>query len=110
MTCVRVGQGFDIHRFSDDPRRRVVLGGVVFDVGGLHGHSAPDRIAHAVPDALPGAAGPGDSGGAGKTLVAQGQVSGAGTAENRKTAKIRRGQSVTCSGVRILVKSEPASK
>ena len=28
---VRVGQGFDIHRFSDDADRRLVLGGVVFD-------------------------------------------------------------------------------
>ena len=28
---VRVGQGFDVHPFSDDPQRRLVLGGVVFD-------------------------------------------------------------------------------
>mgnify|MGYP003353714922 CR=1 FL=1 len=28
---VRVGQGFDIHRFSDDASRPLVLGGVVFD-------------------------------------------------------------------------------
>ena len=27
---VRVGQGFDIHRFSDDPARRLILGGVHF--------------------------------------------------------------------------------
>ena len=31
MTDVRVGQGFDIHRFSDDPARPLVLGGVAFD-------------------------------------------------------------------------------
>ena len=56
---VRVGQGFDIHRFSDDPQRALVLGGVVFEgERGLHGHSDADAIAHAVTDALLGAAGP----------------------------------------------------
>ncbi len=60
---VRVGQGFDIHRFSDDPARVLVLGGVVFDgERGLHGHSDADAIAHAVTDALLGAAGLGDIG------------------------------------------------
>lgn len=60
---VRVGQGFDIHRFSDDPARRLVLGGVEF-VGarGLVGHSDADVIAHAAADALLGAAGLGDIG------------------------------------------------
>jgi 2-C-methyl-D-erythritol 2,4-cyclodiphosphate synthase len=61
--AVRVGQGFDIHRFSDDPLRQLVLGGVVFDgERGLHGHSDADAIAHAVTDALLGAAGLGDIG------------------------------------------------
>lgn len=60
---MRVGQGFDIHRFSDDPSRPLVLGGVVFDGGrGLHGHSDADVIAHAVADAMLGAAGLGDIG------------------------------------------------
>ena len=60
---VRVGQGFDIHRFSDDPSRPLVLGGVVFPgARGLHGHSDADAIAHAVTDALLGAAGLGDIG------------------------------------------------
>ncbi len=60
---IRVGQGFDIHRFSDDPSRQLVLGGVVFDgVPGLLGHSDADAIAHAVTDALLGAAGLGDIG------------------------------------------------
>ena len=60
---VRVGQGFDIHRFSDDPSRALVLGGVVFEgERGLHGHSDADAIAHAVTDALLGAAGLGDIG------------------------------------------------
>lgn len=59
----RVGQGFDIHRFSDDPARSLVLGGVRFDgERGLHGHSDADAIAHAVTDALLGAAGLGDIG------------------------------------------------
>ena len=63
MNDVRVGQGFDIHRFSDDPSRPLVLGGVVFDGGrGLHGHSDADAVAHAVADALLGAAGLGDLG------------------------------------------------
>ena len=61
--AVRVGQGFDIHRFSDDPRRELVLGGVRFEgERGLQGHSDADAIAHAVTDALLGAAGLGDIG------------------------------------------------
>lgn len=60
---IRVGQGFDIHRFSDDPERRLVLGGCHFpDVPGLEGHSDADAIAHACADALLGAAGLGDIG------------------------------------------------
>lgn len=60
---VRVGQGFDVHAFSDDPARRLVLGGVVFDgERGLVGHSDADVVAHACADALLGAAGLGDIG------------------------------------------------
>jgi len=60
---LRVGQGFDIHRCSDDPDRVLVLGGVTFaDERGLVGHSDADVIAHAVADALLGAAGLGDIG------------------------------------------------
>ena len=62
MPEMRVGQGFDIHPFSDDPGRRLVLGGVVFDGQGLAGHSDADVVAHAVTDALLGAAGLGDIG------------------------------------------------
>jgi 2-C-methyl-D-erythritol 2,4-cyclodiphosphate synthase len=63
LTVQRVGQGFDIHRFSDDPARPLVLGGVTFDgVPGLVGHSDADAVAHAVIDALLGAAGLGDIG------------------------------------------------
>lgn len=60
---VRVGQGFDIHRFTDDAERVLVLGGVAFPgERGLVGHSDADVIAHAVADALLGAAGLGDIG------------------------------------------------
>jgi 2-C-methyl-D-erythritol 2,4-cyclodiphosphate synthase len=60
---VRVGQGFDVHAFSGEPDRVLVLGGVVFDgEPGLVGHSDADVIAHACADALLGAAGLGDIG------------------------------------------------
>ena len=60
---MRVGQGFDAHRFSADPNRPLVLGGVVFEgEPGLEGHSDADAVAHAVADALLGAAGLGDIG------------------------------------------------
>ena len=60
---LRVGQGFDIHRFTDDPDRVLVLAGCVFDgERGLEGHSDADAIAHACSDALLGAAGLGDIG------------------------------------------------
>jgi len=60
---VRVGQGFDVHRFSADPSRPLVLGGVTFEgEPGLDGHSDADVVAHAVADALLGAAGLGDIG------------------------------------------------
>jgi 2-C-methyl-D-erythritol 2,4-cyclodiphosphate synthase len=61
---LRVGQGYDVHPFSDDPERALVLGGVAFPgERGLDGHSDADVIAHAVIDALLGAAGLGDIGG-----------------------------------------------
>jgi 2-C-methyl-D-erythritol 2,4-cyclodiphosphate synthase len=60
---MRVGLGFDVHRFSTDPARVLVLGGVRFDgEPGLDGHSDADAIAHACTDALLGAAGLGDIG------------------------------------------------
>ncbi|HEX4863866.1 MAG TPA: 2-C-methyl-D-erythritol 2,4-cyclodiphosphate synthase [Acidimicrobiales bacterium] len=58
----RVGFGFDVHPFSDDPERRLVLGGVDLGGPGLSGHSDADAVAHAVSDALLGAAGLGDIG------------------------------------------------
>ena len=63
MTALRIGHGFDVHPFSDDASRPLVLGGVVFDgARGLAGHSDSDVVAHAVIDALLGAAGLGDIG------------------------------------------------
>lgn len=62
---IRVGQGFDIHRFADAPidGRVLVLGGVVFPGEPvLVGHSDADVVAHATADALLGAAGLGDIG------------------------------------------------
>lgn len=63
-TGIRVGQGFDIHRFEDAPSGRVlVLGGVQFaGERALVGHSDADVIAHAIADALLGAANLGDIG------------------------------------------------
>ena len=59
---VRVGQGFDVHRFGDDLSRPLVLGGQRFEGLGLVGHSDADVVAHACADALLGAAGLGDIG------------------------------------------------
>jgi 2-C-methyl-D-erythritol 2,4-cyclodiphosphate synthase len=57
----RIGQGFDVHALV--PGRRLVLGGVEIPYErGLLGHSDADVLAHAVTDALLGAAGLGDIG------------------------------------------------
>jgi len=58
---VRVGVGYDSHRFA--PGRPLKLGGglIPSDVG-LLGHSDADAICHAVTDAILGAAGLGDIG------------------------------------------------
>ena len=61
MSELRVGIGVDAHAFGDGVR--LVLGGVTFDhPRGLVGHSDGDVIAHALTDALLGAAGLGDIG------------------------------------------------
>lgn len=61
--AMRIGQGFDVHRFSPDPHRPLILGGVVFPgERGLHGHSDADAVAHAVADAMLGGAGLDDIG------------------------------------------------
>lgn len=51
----RVGTGFDVHRFADG--RRLILGGVEIPCErGLLGHSDADVLAHAIIDAVFGAA------------------------------------------------------
>ena len=60
---IRIGHGFDIHPFSEDPARVLVLGGVTFPGEmALHGHSDADVIAHACTDAILSPAGLGDIG------------------------------------------------
>ncbi|HET9424697.1 MAG TPA: 2-C-methyl-D-erythritol 2,4-cyclodiphosphate synthase [Gemmatimonadaceae bacterium] len=58
---IRVGIGYDSHRFA--PPGPMILGGVSIpaDVH-LHGHSDGDAVAHALTDAILGAAGAGDIG------------------------------------------------
>jgi len=58
--AVAMGVGYDVHRFAAG--RRLVLGGVEFEGDGLEGHSDADICAHAIGDAILGAAGLGDLG------------------------------------------------
>ncbi len=58
---IRTGIGYDSHRFGAE--RPLILGGVKIPGGqGLTGHSDADAIAHALTDALLGAAALGDIG------------------------------------------------
>ena len=58
---IRIGHGYDVHRFAPD--RRLVLGGVTVPYEqGLLGHSDADVLLHAISDALLGAAALGDIG------------------------------------------------
>jgi len=60
---MRVGHGIDVHAFSDDATRPLILGGVVVPGSpGLAGHSDADVVTHALIDAMLGAAGLGDLG------------------------------------------------
>jgi 2-C-methyl-D-erythritol 2,4-cyclodiphosphate synthase len=61
MTAYRVGTGFDAHRLV--PGRKLMLGAVELSHSrGLEGHSDGDCAAHALCDALLGAAAAGDMG------------------------------------------------
>ncbi len=61
MSEYRMGIGWDVHRLV--PGRRLVLGGVsIPSEMGLEGHSDADVLAHAITDALLGAAALGDIG------------------------------------------------
>lgn len=58
---IRVGEGWDVHRLVEG--RPLILGGVTIPHShGLLGHSDADALAHAITDALLGAAGLGDIG------------------------------------------------
>ena len=58
---IRVGHGYDVHRFAED--RKLILGGVEIPYEqGLLGHSDADVLLHAIMDALLGAAALGDIG------------------------------------------------
>jgi len=52
---IRIGFGYDVHRFSGD--RKLILGGIEIPFSrGLSGHSDADVLIHAICDALLGAA------------------------------------------------------
>ena len=58
---IRIGHGYDAHRFA--PGAKLVLGGVAIEFDrGLAAHSDGDVVVHALCDALLGAAGLGDIG------------------------------------------------
>ena len=58
---MRVGHGYDVHRFSEN--RKCIIGGVDIPYEkGLLGHSDADVLLHAIADALLGAAAMGDIG------------------------------------------------
>ena len=58
---MRIGIGFDVHRFAEG--RKCIVGGVEIPHSkGLLGHSDADVLTHAICDALLGAAGLGDIG------------------------------------------------
>ena len=62
LSGLRVAVGFDIHPFSSDPLRPLLICGQLFDGPGLEGHSDGDVGAHAISDALLGACGVGGIG------------------------------------------------
>ncbi|WP_017473693.1 2-C-methyl-D-erythritol 2,4-cyclodiphosphate synthase [Amphibacillus jilinensis] len=58
---MRIGQGFDVHQFTED--RPCIIGGIVIPFNkGLLGHSDADVLLHTIADALLGAIGEGDIG------------------------------------------------
>lgn len=58
---IRIGHGYDVHKFSEN--RKCIIGGVDIPFeSGLLGHSDADVLLHAVCDALLGAAALGDIG------------------------------------------------
>ena len=60
---MRIGIGYDIHRFREDGTGALRLGGVeIAEAPCLDGHSDGDALIHALIDAMLGAAGEGDIG------------------------------------------------
>ena len=58
---MRIGYGYDVHKLVDD--RKLIIGGIDIPYEkGLLGHSDADVLAHAISDALLGAAALGDIG------------------------------------------------
>ena len=58
---IRIGQGFDVHKFEEG--RPLILGGVLIPHDkGLTGHSDADVLLHTITDAALGAIGEGDIG------------------------------------------------
>jgi 2-C-methyl-D-erythritol 2,4-cyclodiphosphate synthase len=55
----RIGIGQDSHRFSEDPNKKLVLGGVEFSGYGFEGNSDGDVVIHALCNALEQAVGNG---------------------------------------------------
>ncbi len=61
MNCLRIGNGFDVHRFA--PGRELILGGIKIDHPlGLEGHSDADVLLHSIIDSFLGPSGLGDIG------------------------------------------------
>ncbi len=63
LSETRTGLGYDIHAFSEDASRTLMLGGISFPgERALDGHSDADVLLHAITDAILGAAALGDIG------------------------------------------------
>ena len=64
MTQLSIGQGFDAHRFSEDPERELWIAGLQWtgEGSGIEGDSDGDVAVHALIDAMLSAAGLGDIG------------------------------------------------
>jgi 2-C-methyl-D-erythritol 2,4-cyclodiphosphate synthase len=65
LFALRIGHGFDVHRFSNeyDPRKPLMLAGIkLSEQRTLEAHSDGDVVLHAICDALLGAAARGDIG------------------------------------------------
>lgn len=62
MSEIRVGNGLDVHPFADGAGPLVLAGVQIPGAAGLAGHSDADVVAHAVTDAILGAAAMGDLG------------------------------------------------